>query len=137
MGSRCEVPWVASHQSPVPVSSQQSPVSMANRRSRRFTSDSDLETTSIRAPGLPRFTTRSTEKRDADISNSKYVVANETGRDALHTAWYINDRGDKIWLKFDSSIPCTKFSTTETRFYKPSLHKVLPDPYADKKVRGV
>merc|ERR1712128_409094 len=76
-------------------------------------------------------------KREADISSSKYVLANQTGPSPLHTAWYINEKGDKVWLKFDSSIPCTRFSTTETRFYKPKLHKICPDPYADKKVRGM
>eukprot|EP00091_Calanus_sinicus_P023820 TRINITY_DN8254_c0_g1_i4.p1 TRINITY_DN8254_c0_g1~~TRINITY_DN8254_c0_g1_i4.p1 ORF type:complete len:116 (-),score=22.96 TRINITY_DN8254_c0_g1_i4:73-420(-) len=98
---------------------------------------SDMDTSTIRVPGLPRFTTRSAEKREADISSSKYVLANQTGADPLHTAWYINEKGDKVWLKFDSSIPCTRFATTETRFYKPRLHKICPDPYADKKARGM
>jgi len=85
-----------------------------------------------RVPGLPVFTTRSAEKREQEITSKKYVLANQTGDD-LHTAWYINDKGDKVWLKFDASRPCTEFQTTETRFYKPKLHTILPDPYADKK----
>ena len=40
----------------------------------------------------------------------------------LHTATYINERGDIYHVKFDSSRPCA-FSTHETRFYKPSCHK--------------
>merc|ERR1711915_191337 len=94
----------------------------------------DMETHSFRVPGLPKFTTRAAEKRDADIKSSQYVLANQTGVEPLHTAWYINERGDKIWLKFDTSIPCTKFATTETRFYKPKLHKMCADPYENKKV---
>merc|ERR1712066_172954 len=58
----------------------------------------------------------------------------QTGASPLHTAWYINEKGDKIWLKFDSSIPCNMFPTYETRFYKPKLHKIERDPYAEKKV---
>eukprot|EP00092_Neocalanus_flemingeri_P016778 GFUD01018147.1.p1 GENE.GFUD01018147.1~~GFUD01018147.1.p1 ORF type:complete len:120 (+),score=26.83 GFUD01018147.1:51-410(+) len=112
--------------------------SQSMSRPTSFRSDMAMETssTSFRTPGLPKFTTRSTEKREADISSSKYVVANETGCSPLHTAWYINDKGDKVWLKFDASIPCSKFATNETRFYKPRLHTILPDPYADKKCRG-
>merc|ERR1712106_123192 len=41
------------------------------------------------------------------------------------------------WLTRPDPAPCTRFSTTETRFYKPKLHKICPDPYADKKVRGM
>jgi len=90
----------------------------------------------LRGPGLPVFTTRSADKRESEICSKKYVLPNESG-DALHTAWYINDKGDKIWLKFDASRPCTSFATTETRFYKPKLHKYRPDPYEDSKSRGL
>lgn len=88
-------------------------------------------------PGLPKFTTRSTEKKQAELSSSKYVLANQTGDSALHTSWYINDKGDKVWLKFDANIPCNMFPTHETRFYKPKLHKIVKDPYAEKKTRGM
>lgn len=39
----------------------------------------------------------------------------QTGDSALHTSWYINDKGDKVWLKFDANIPCNMFPTHETR----------------------
>jgi len=89
----------------------------------------------LRGPGLPVFTTREAEKRESEISSKKYVIQNESG-DPLHTTWYINEKGDKVWIKFDPSRPCTAFSTNETRFYKPKLHKYRPDPYADRKCRG-
>ena len=100
------------------------------------------------------FTTRSTEKKQAELTSSKYVVANQvmsraselcvahsqhshrilpmlvtrsyfcncndsellqTGDSPLHTAEYINDKGERIWLKFDPSRPCTMFPTYESR----------------------
>merc|ERR1712024_423665 len=76
-------------------------------------------------------------KKRLQLSSSKYVLANQTGESPLHTAWYINEKGDKIWLKFDSSIPCNMFPTYETRFYKPKLHKIEKDPYAEKQGRGM
>merc|ERR1712083_894403 len=92
---------------------------MSRYSSRLSSSSSDLEENERRfkAPGLPKFTTRSLEKKNAELSSSKYVLANQTGASPLHTAWYINEKGDKIWLKFDSSIPCNMFPTYETRFY--------------------
>ncbi|XP_023329526.1 uncharacterized protein LOC111702166 [Eurytemora carolleeae] len=103
-------------------------------RPRSSYSEDRIRSDVYRIPGLPVFTTRSAEKRNNEISSKKYVMQNETG-DALHTAWYINEKGDKVWLRFDPSRPCT-FSTTETRFYKPKLHKYTKDPYAEKKIRG-
>ena len=63
----------------------------------------------------------------------------------LDTTWYITDKGDRVWLRFDASRPCYMFSTTETRqgvgwgeliyifslfrFFKPKLHTHIPDPY--------
>ena len=126
---------------------------MSKYSSRLSSYSSDLEETERRfkAPGLPsknkflikpkirnfyemflaEFTTRSLEKKNAELSSSKYVLANQvrrhfrslstsemleqTGDSPLHTAWYINEKGDKIWLKFDSSIPCNMFPTYETR----------------------
>merc|ERR1712184_205027 len=65
---------------------------------------------------------------ERELTSKNWVMPNESG-EQHHTAWYINDKGIKVWLKFDPSRPCTKFSTTETRFYKPKLHKQLPDFY--------
>jgi len=113
---------------------------MSRYTSRMSSYNSDLDDTierRFRAPGLPKFTTRSTEKKQAEVSSSRYVVANQTGHSPLHTAWYINDKGDKIWLKFDASIPCTMFPTQESRFYKPKLHKIVKDPYAEQKVHVI
>merc|ERR1712189_142746 len=76
-------------------------------------------------------------KKQAELTSSKYVLANQTGDSPLHTAWYINDKGDKIWLKFDSSSPCNLFPIFESRFYKPKLHKIVKDPYSDKKTRDL
>merc|ERR1712083_605771 len=99
--------------------SDQQPAEMSKYSSRLSSYSSELEETERRfkAPGLPKFTTRSLEKKNAELSSSKYVLANQTGDSPLHTAWYINEKGDKIWLKFDSSIPCNMFPTYETRFY--------------------
>merc|ERR1712133_235060 len=91
----------------------------------------------FKGTGLPKFTTRSTDKKQAELTSSKYVLANQTGDNPLHTAWYINDKGDKIWLKFDSSIPCNMFPTFESRFYKPKLHKIVKDPYSERKTRDL
>jgi len=85
-----------------------------------------------RVPGLPKFSTRAMQKREEEMNPLKrYVIPNETG-DLLHTASYINDKGDTVWLKFDVTRPCTKFETTETRFYKPKLHTIRPDPYNER-----
>ena len=65
----------------------------------------------------PAFTTRTEEKRvQATFANIKFTTAHQIGQDALHTATYINDRGDKMFVKFDASRPC-KFNTNETRYY--------------------
>merc|ERR1712058_3941 len=122
---------------PTPEPATHTTMSRSRSITRPSSFHSDMDTFSIRAPGLPKFTTRTAEKREAELSSSKYVLANQTGSNPLHTAWYINEKGDRVWLKFDNSIPCTQFSTTETRFYKPKLHKICPDPYAERKVRGM
>ena len=63
----------------------------------------------------PAFTTRTEEKRvQAAIANIKFTAAHQIGPDALHTATYINEKGDKMFVKFDASRPC-KFNTNETR----------------------
>ena len=41
--------------------------------------------------------------------------------DPRYTAFDINDRGNRIYLKYEPSQP-TIFPTRETRFYKPKLH---------------
>jgi len=60
-------------------------------------------------------------KVQTTFSNRKFCQAHQIGCDELHSVSYITEKGDKIWLKMDASRPC-KFSTTETRFYKPKLH---------------
>jgi len=68
------------------------------------------------------YTTMTEEKRvRTTIANTKFTMAHQIGPDELHTATYINERGDKYYVKFDASRPC-KFNTNETRFYKPKLH---------------
>ena len=63
----------------------------------------------------PAFTTRTQEKRvQAAIANTKFTAAHQIGADELHTATYINEKGDKMFVKFDASRPC-KFNTNETR----------------------
>ena len=37
------------------------------------------------------------------------------------TAWMINDKGNKVWFKFEHTP--TLFPVKETRFYKPKLHR--------------
>ena len=37
------------------------------------------------------------------------------GSDELHTALYVTEKGDRIFIKMDASRPC-KFNTTETRW---------------------
>eukprot|EP00092_Neocalanus_flemingeri_P041998 GFUD01045747.1.p1 GENE.GFUD01045747.1~~GFUD01045747.1.p1 ORF type:complete len:108 (-),score=29.64 GFUD01045747.1:298-621(-) len=79
------------------------------------------------------ITTRTQDKRrEGDLENRKYALPHQTGS-LLHTSWYITDRGDKVWIRFDASRPCYQFSTTETRFFKPKLHRILPDPYQKRK----
>jgi len=75
-------------------------------------------------------------EESTSLSSKQYVCANQTGSE-LHTACYINDKGDKVWLKFNAGMPCTQFPTTETRFYKPKLHTIRPDPYAERPGRGM
>jgi len=38
------------------------------------------------------------------------------------TAWTINDKGNRVWFSYEHTP--TLFPVTETRFYKPKLHKV-------------
>jgi len=84
------------------------------------------------------LTTRAEEKkREMDLANKKYTMEHQISSNPMHTALYITDKGDKVYLKFDASRPCTQFNTTETRFYKPALHKIVDtDPYAERKCRG-
>ena len=72
------------------------------------------------------FTTRAQEKkREADMANKKYTMEHQISSNPMHTAMYITDKGDKMFLKFDASRPCTQFSTTETRQAQPwSSHRV-------------
>merc|ERR1712098_403660 len=104
---------------------------MARMRARSLSCTPELHTgyVSRRFPRRAITTRTQDRRREHDIANRKYAVPNQTGLIPLHTAWYITDKGDKVWLRFDPSRPCYMFSTTETRFYKPRLHKVLPDPY--------
>ena len=41
--------------------------------------------------------------------------------DPSKTAWMINDKGNKVWFRFEHTP--SLFPVTETRFYKPKLHK--------------
>merc|ERR1711942_665293 len=104
---------------------------MARMRARSLSCSPELHTGYVSRMFPKRVITTRTQdrRREHDIANRKYAVPNQTGLIPLHTAWYITDKGDKVWLRFDPSRPCYMFSTTETRFYKPRLHKVLPDPY--------
>ena len=38
------------------------------------------------------------------------------------TAWTINDKGNRVWFSYEHTP--TLFPVTETRFYKPKLHKM-------------
>merc|ERR1712112_362233 len=69
------------------------------------------------------YKTRFEEKKvQTTFANTKFCQAYQIGQDPLHTATYITERGDKIFIKMDASRPC-KFNTNETRFYKPKLHR--------------
>ena len=62
------------------------------------------------------LTTRAEEKRrERDMANKKYTMEHQISSNPMHTAMYITDKGDKVFLKFDASRPCTQFNTTETR----------------------
>ena len=62
------------------------------------------------------ITTRAEEKRrEKDLANKKYTMEHQISSNPMHTAMYITDKGDKVFLKFDASRPCTQFNTTETR----------------------
>ena len=54
--------------------------------------------------------------------------------DPRYTAFDINDRGNRIYLKYVPSQP-TIFPTQETRFYKPKLHLQDLEGDKDKKKR--
>ena len=41
--------------------------------------------------------------------------------DPSKTAWMINDKGNKVWFKYEHTP--SLFPVKETRFYKPKLHK--------------
>ena len=55
--------------------------------------------------------------------------------DPRYTAFDINDRGNRIYLKYEPSQP-TLFPTEETRFYKPKLHLKDFDNEGKKKDGG-
>ena len=66
----------------------------------------------VRSGGVV-FTTRAEEKmREADFANKKYTMEHQIGSNPMNTAMYITDRGDKVFLRFDASRPCTQFNTT-------------------------
>ena len=39
-----------------------------------------------------------------------------------HDYWAINDKGNRVWFSYEHTP--TLFPVTETRFYKPKLHKM-------------
>ena len=41
--------------------------------------------------------------------------------DPSKTAWMINEKGNKVWFRFEHTP--SLFPVKETRFYKPKLHK--------------
>merc|ERR1712241_69771 len=51
---------------------------------------------------------------------SHWLTRNEVG-DPSKTAWMINDKGNKVWFKYEHTP--SLFPVKETRFYKPKLHK--------------
>ena len=62
------------------------------------------------------YKTRFEEKKvQTAFSNIKFCHAHQIGHDELHTATYITEKGDKIFIKMDASRPC-KFNTNETRY---------------------
>merc|ERR1711936_959737 len=67
-------------------------------------------------------------RKRREITNNQFVQPHQTGT-SFHTTWSVDGKGDRLWLTFDPSRPCSMFCTTETRFLKPKLHTVLPDPY--------
>merc|ERR1711955_131142 len=103
------------------------------RRARSCYPEMMERTTSLSRFPFREITTLTQERRKArDIVNNQFCLPNRTGDTRFHTTWSINDKGDRIWLAFDPSRPCTMFGTTETRFLKPKLHKLYPDPYEKK-----
>merc|ERR1712117_11415 len=59
----------------------------------------------------------SRQENSADTSVPSWHTAHAVG-DPRYTAFDINDRGNRIYLKYEPSQP-TIFPTRETRFYKP------------------
>eukprot|EP00093_Oithona_nana_P012354 12354.XXX_14171_13438_1 [CDS] Oithona nana genome sequencing. len=61
---------------------------------------------------------------NADVAQiteaSHWLTRNQVG-DPSKTAWMINDKGNKVWFRFEHTP--SLFPVTETRFYKPKLHK--------------
>ncbi|CAB4068642.1 unnamed protein product [Lepeophtheirus salmonis] len=52
----------------------------------------------------------------------RWISRNEVGPPEI-TAYMINDKGNKVWIKFES-FEKTIFPVNESRFYKPRLHKI-------------
>merc|ERR1712001_41942 len=53
---------------------------------------------------------------------SHWLTRNEVG-DPAKTAWMINDKGNKVWFKYEHTP--SLFPVKETRFYKPSCTRLI------------
>lgn len=53
--------------------------------------------------------------------NAHWLSRNSVGPPEK-TAWMINDKGNRVWFHYEHTP--TLFPVTETRFYKPRLHKL-------------
>ena len=72
----------------------------------------------------------------SDINNTWWKLLSKNIRDIIieyiiiplqvgspeKTAWTINDKGNRVWFSYEHTP--TLFPVTETRFYKPKLHKM-------------
>ena len=57
----------------------------------------------------------------AQISEtSHWLTRNQVG-DPYRTAWEINEKGNRVWFRFEHTPSI--FPVKETRFYKPKLHR--------------
>ncbi|TRY74084.1 hypothetical protein TCAL_01580 [Tigriopus californicus] len=57
-----------------------------------------------------------------EMTHSMWLSRHQVGT-PNHTGWTINERGNRVWMKFEPFTP-TLFPVKETRFYKPKLHRM-------------
>jgi len=91
------------------------PYNSITRRDGRFASES-------RMVGVSRAAAMTNNPSVMHTSETAHWLNRNAVGSPEKTAWTINDKGNRVWFSYEHTP--TLFPVTETRFYKPKLHKM-------------